>query len=128
LLGSFGKMNRQGNLLGDFALVLVTILWIGLVIFFIATTGFRLFTHLVLIFGIFIGCTFSLVSYLLIKNRISAGIWVTLATISFLITVDQFNYEFIKNAALHNLLVGIMLISLMFIALMRLWNVMMTEG
>jgi hypothetical protein len=119
---------RISHFFGDAVFGLITFSWLGVILFFIFRTPVSRFTYLIMILGIFIFGAFSTTSYIFIKNHISSGVWLILAAITAMITIDQYNYEFIKNKELHNVLISTIFISLFLVALIKMWDSLNLES
>lgn len=108
----------------NFVVVVTGIIWTVLVIYFLLAMGKEILSYLIVILGVFLFSTFTLVSFYLIKNELPFGIYAALSIVSLLLIFQQINYEFLQNPRFHALMLfGVMLL-LMLIAVFKLWDLL----
>ncbi len=114
---------KRGLWIPDFAIVIISLLWIVAVLYFVLSSGKHSLTFFIIIMGILLFLCFSIISFSLIKNQLPFGIYASLALVSLLLTIEQFNYEFTFDSRMHSFTFIGSMSFLFLVAMTKLWSI-----
>ncbi|NOZ80379.1 MAG: hypothetical protein GXP63_01790 [DPANN group archaeon] len=107
---------------------LIMSLFILAFFYFIYRSESDFLSYLIVILGLFLFMTFTLVSFYLIRNQLSYGIYASLAIASVLLVLQQINFQFLHDPTFHAVMMLGVLTLFMFIALFKLWLLLSNEN